>query len=85
MKEIINEMDNFWRSGTETNNFIDDNLLSNKLFAQLKGHEVDTAAKANSFVNLSVLPTLGRTYRSVMRKNSAAEEKSRKASDIFLM
>jgi hypothetical protein len=68
-------MDNFWRSGTETINFIDDNLLSSQLFAQLEGHEVDNAAKANSFVNLSVLPTLGRTYRPVRRKNSAAEEK----------
>jgi hypothetical protein len=80
-------MDNFWRSGTENINYIDGNALSKiQLFAQLEeGHEVDTAIKANSFVNLSVLPTLGRTYRSVMRKNSAVEEKSKMASDIFLM
>ncbi len=79
-------MDNFLRSGTETINFIDDNSLSNQLLAPLEeGHEVDTATKANSFVNLSVLPTLGRTYRPVMRKNSAAEEKSKVGPDIFSM
>jgi hypothetical protein len=35
---------------------------------------MDTAAKAHSFVILSVLPTLGRTFRPVRRKNSAAAE-----------
>jgi hypothetical protein len=47
-----------------------------QLLAPLEfGHEVDTAAKAHSFVNLSVQPTLGRSFRSVCRKNSAAEGK----------
>jgi hypothetical protein len=51
--------------------------LINQLLAPLEvGHEEDTAAKAHSFVNLSVLPNLGKTFCQVRQKNSAAEEKS---------
>jgi hypothetical protein len=43
--------------GQRLSNYIDDNSLIIQLFAPLEvGHEVDTAAKAHSFVNLAVLP-----------------------------
>jgi hypothetical protein len=52
------------------------------VFAPLAvGHEVDTAAKSRVLrlclsANVSVLPTLGRTFRLDQRKNTAAEVKS---------
>jgi hypothetical protein len=51
-------------------------LSINYFLAPLEvGHEVDTVAKALSFVNLSLLPTLSRTFRPVQRKNSAKGKK----------
>jgi len=54
-----------------------ENLRSNsgepELIAQVY-LEFQPLAKAHSFVNLSVLPNLGGTLRSVLLKNSASEE-----------
>ncbi len=50
--------------------YIDDISLINQLLAPFEvGHEVDTMAKAHSFVTLSVTPTFGRTFRQDWRKN----------------
>jgi hypothetical protein len=53
-------------------------LSINQLLSPLEvGHEVDPAAKVHSlsFVNLSLLPTFGRTFWPVWRKKTASEEK----------
>ncbi len=52
---------------------IDDNAFINKSWRIWGWHR----RKGHSFVNLSVLPTLGRTSRPVRWKYSAAEEKSK--------
>jgi hypothetical protein len=51
-------------------NYIDGNELNNHSLAPLEeGHEVNTAATAHSSVDLSVLQTLGRTFRPFQQKN----------------
>jgi hypothetical protein len=59
---------------------------SNQLLALLKvGHEVDTAAKAPSFVNLSMLPALGRPFGQTGGKIPPLREKFLTISTILRM